>query len=353
MKKQKLTILAELGDLNMADVSERIIGKLNYSNVVTRYSGNPILFSKNVPYPSALVFNAGVTKFKGRYVMVFRNDYGDVSKFKTTYTNLGLAFSEDGVKWHVQLEPCVIIKKIDRDEVLRSPYDVRLTVIEGRCYLCFAMTGRHGIRSGIAVTDDFVNFEILSLTTPDNRNMVLFPEKLDDLYIRLERPFTMYSRGGKELFDIWLSKSPDLRYWGDSELVLTVEQVPFANAKIGPAAPPVKTKKGWLTTFHAVDIDPTRKQIVWEKNWTKRYTCGIVLLDLNNPAKVIGISKTPILVPDAPYETDGGVRNGVIFPCGMILEDSGEVKIYYGAADTVLCLATADVNDLLNLCVPL
>ena len=337
----------------MVDISEKVIGKLNSCNVVTRYPGNPLLSSKDVPYSSALVFNAGVTKFKGRYVMVFRNDYGDVSKFAMTHTNLGLAFSEDGVKWDVQPEPCLIIKNIDRDEVLRSPYDVRLTVIEGRCYLCFAMTCRHGIRGGIAVTDDFENFEILSLTTPDNRNMVLFPEKLDDLYIRLERPFTMYSRGGKELFDIWLSKSPDLKYWGDSELVLAVEQVPFANAKLGPAAPPIKTKKGWLTTFHAVDIDPTRNQIVWEKNWTKRYTGGIMLLDFNNPAKVIGISKTPILVPDASYETSGGFRNNTIFPCGMILEDSGEVKIYYGAGDTVLCIATADVNDLLNLCVPL
>jgi beta-1,4-mannooligosaccharide/beta-1,4-mannosyl-N-acetylglucosamine phosphorylase len=190
----------------------------------------------------------------------------------------------------------------------------------------------------------------LSISTPDNRNMVLFPEKIGGMYVRLERPFPVYSRGGKERFDIWISDSPDLKYWGNSDLLLAVEDVPYANTKIGPAAPPVKTKKGWLTTFHAVDTDPARGKTGWEAAWKKRYTAGIMLLDLENPKRIIGLCKDPLLAPEAPYETSGGFRNNVIFPGGMILEDSGEVKIYYGAADTVTCLATADVDDLLNLC---
>ena len=84
--------------------------------------------------------------------------------------------------------------------------------------------------------------------------------------------------------------------------------------------------------------------------WDKRYTAGIMLLDLENPKKVIGISQEPLIAPEADYEVDGGYRNNVIFPCGNILENNGEVKIYYGAADTVECLATADVQDLLKLC---
>src|SRR5690606_32464015 len=128
-----------------------------------------------------------------------------------------------------------------------------------------------------------------SLSAPDNRNMVLFPEKIGGKYCRLDRPMPVYSRG-KDRFDVWFSDSPDLRYWGNHRLVLGVEQVPFANDKLGPAAPPVRTPQGWLTTFHAVDRDESRGKNGWEKAWKKRYTAGIMLLDLEEPWKVIGYS---------------------------------------------------------------
>ncbi|SFB48347.1 beta-1,4-mannooligosaccharide/beta-1,4-mannosyl-N-acetylglucosamine phosphorylase [Cohnella sp. OV330] len=325
------------------------IGALKSSSLIVRHPNNPILTSKQVPYNPALVFNAGVTKFQGKYVMVFRNDYGQedlktLSPIDTT--NLGLAYSDDGIHWEVRPEPCF---SLEGEDIIRT-YDPRLTVIDGRCYMCFAVDTGHGIRGGIAVTDDFEKFEVISLSVPDNRNMVLFPEKRNGRYLRLERPFTIYSRGGEERFDIWISDSADLKYWGNSDLLLAVEQVPFANAKLGPAAPPIKTPKGWLTTFHAVDIDPSRGKNGWEPTWKKRYTAGIMLLDLDDPKRVVGMYKEPLLAPDADYEKDGGFRNHVIFPGGMILEDTGEVKIYYGAGDTYECLATADVNDLISLC---
>ncbi|MEK8132300.1 glycoside hydrolase family 130 protein [Paenibacillus filicis] len=325
------------------------IGPLKSYPLVTRHPGNPVLAASHVPYPTALVFNAGVTKFQGKYVMVFRNDYGSLAEQTIEpheTTDLGLAYSDDGIHWNVQPRPCF---RLHDGEIIRA-YDPRLTVLDGRCYMCFAVDTKHGIRGGVAVTDDFENFEILSLSTPDLRNMVLFPERVGGQYVRLERPFTVYSRGGIDRFDMWISRSPDLRYWGDSELLLAVEQVPFANDKIGPAAPPVKTDKGWLTTFHAVDLDPERGKNGWEPSWKKRYTAGIMLLDLDNPSRIVGMSRTPLLAPEASYETDGGFRNDVIFPGGMILEDSGEVKIYYGAADTVECLATAHVDDLVQAC---
>jgi len=315
------------------------------SPVIKRHGANPILSAKDIPYKADLIFNAGVTKFKGKYVMVFRNDYGYSGGNNFEGTNIGLAFSNDGIKWDVQPKPCFELKD---EEILRA-YDPRLSVIEGRCYMCFAVDTKHGIRGGIAVTDDFIDFEILSLTLPDNRNMVLFPEKVNGKYFRLERPFTVYSRGGIDRFDAWISDSPDLKYWGNSHLLFAVENVPFANDKVGPAAPPIKTKYGWLTTFHSVDIDPSRGKNGWEDSWKKRYCAGIMLLDLNDPTKIIGMSKDPLIVSEAIYEKDG-FRNDVIFPGGMILEDSGEVKIYYGAADTVECLVTANVEDLVKLC---
>lgn len=325
------------------------IGKLASSSVIKRYQNNPILDASRVPYPTALVFNAGVTKFNGKYVMVFRNDYGSLEQQTIEAhhtTDLGFAFSDDGIHWEVQPKPCF---KLHDQEIIRA-YDPRLTVIDGRCYMCFAVDTQHGIRGGVAVTDDFEEFEILSLSTPDLRNMVLFPEKIGGKFMRLERPFTVYSRGGIDRFDMWISESPDLRYWGNSDLLLAVEDVPFANDKIGPAAPPIKTEQGWLTTFHAVDIDPERGKNGWEPSWQKRYTAGLILLDLDNPKKIIGMYQEPLLSPEASYEIEGGFRNNVIFPGGMVLEDDGEVKIYYGAADTIECLATAHIDDLIRLC---
>jgi beta-1,4-mannooligosaccharide/beta-1,4-mannosyl-N-acetylglucosamine phosphorylase len=311
-----------------------------------RYAGNPVLSAKDVPYRATLVFNAGVTKYQGRYVMLFRNDYSDEARTRIVGTNMGLAFSKDGLHWDVQPKPCF---SLSDDEIERA-YDPRLTVMDGRCYLCFAVDTRHGLRGGIAVTDDFERYDILSLSVPDNRNMVLFPERIGGKYVRLERPFPVYSRGGRDRFDIWLSDSPDLRYWGNSQLVLAVEDVWYANDKIGPGAPPIRTEKGWLTLFHAVDRDNTRGKNGWEEKWQKRYCAGIMLLDLNNPAKVVGMCPDPLLAPEASYELAGGYRNNTIFPGGMILEPDGQVKIYYGAADTVECLATADVEDLVKLC---
>jgi len=325
-----------------------IIGSLQSSPIITRHPNNPILTAADVPYNPALVFNAGVTKYEGRYVMLFRNDYGNVEEqtlLPSNTTNIGLAFSKDGIHWDVQNKPCF---GIESEEIIRT-YHPRLTVIDGRCYLCFAVDTKHGVRGGVAVTDDFVSFEVLSMSAPDNRNMVLFPEKIGGKYVRLERPFPVYGKAGKDSFDIWISDSPDLKYWGNTELLLGLEKVPFANDKIGPGAPPIKTSKGWLTTFHSVDIDPSRGKNGWEPFWKKRYCAGVMLLDLNNPYKIVGMSSEPLLAPETVYEREG-FRNDVIFPGGMILEDDGEVKIYYGGADTVECLATAHVDDLVNLC---
>ena len=306
----------------------------------------PVLTYKDMPYNAALIFNAAVEKYNGKYVMLFRNDFGDFEKQRLDGTGIGFATSDNGIDWKVSEKPCFQLS----DEEINRVYDPRITVIDGVCYVCFAVGTKHGVRGGIARTDDFENFDIISLSTPDNRNMVLFPEKINGNFVRLERPMPVYCRDGKDRFDIWLSESPDLVYWGKSRLVMGVEDVPFANDKIGPAAQPIKTDKGWLTTFHAVELDPSRGKNGWEDSWKKQYYAGIMLLDLNDPSKVIGKYDKPLIVCDRDYEVENGFRKDVIFPCGNILEDNGEVKIYYGASDTVECMASADVNDLIKLC---
>ncbi len=327
------------------------VGQLTSSPVIKRCDKNPILKASDVPYRTDLVCNAGVTKFRGRYVMVFRNDIRVDEHTVQEGVSLGLAYSNDGIVWEVQPKPCFDVHYGMQDGEFINTYDPRLTVIDARCYMTFGADTRHGVRCGIAVTDDFERFEVIAIAAPDNRNFVLFPEKIGGNYVRLERPFPIYGRPGyPERFDIWISDSPDLVYWGNPQLLLGVEDVPFSNQKIGAGPPPIKTSKGWLTVFHASDFDASRGRDGYERSWKKRYSAGVMLLDLADPRKVVGMSRNPLLAPEAPYETTGGYRNKVVFPTGMILEESEEVKIYYGAADTCICLASAQLDDLVALC---
>ncbi len=318
----------------------------------------PIVSAADLPYPSSLVFNAGVIKYRGEYVMVFRNDYGtDRDAYENrgvrfAGTSVGVARSKNGVDgWVFDPVPLIDSNDPEKDPETQRFYDPRIIQVEDRLLLCLAMDTRHGIRGAIGeLSADLRSWKVLSASVPENRNMVLFPEKIGGEYVRLERPMPVYSRG-RDRFDIWLSRSPDLVYWGRSELVLGVEDVPFANDKIGPTASPIKTEKGWLTLFHAVDRDETRGKNGWERQWTKRYTAGLMLLDLENPAKVLSVYNEPLIAPDTPIETDAGFRENVIFPCGMVAEDDGTVKIYYGASDTCVCLAEARTDELLSLLV--
>lgn len=313
---------------------------------ISRYSGNPVLTSADVPFSSDLVFNAGVIPWQGGYAMVFRNDYGYIGRASFSGTNLGLALSPDGLHWQVEEQPVFSVK----DDEIRRVYDPRLTVIDGEVYMTFAVDTRHGLRGGIAHSDDLHHFEIISMSVPDNRNMVLFPQKYQGMYMRLERPMPVYSRGHKDRFDMWWSESPDLVHWGNSRLVAGVEDFPFANDKIGPGAPPVYTEKGWLAITHTVDIDPERGKNGWEDQWTKRYCTAAVLLDRDEPWKMIGRTKVPLLAPETDYEARDGFRWNVVFPTAAVPAPDGKLRIYYGAADTVIALAEAKTDDIIALC---
>lgn len=330
-----------------------LIGNLHTSPVITRYP-DTILSRHDVPYPSALTFNAGIVRHEGRYIMLFRNDYGSYEEQRLDGTNIGLAFSDDGIRWKVEPEPVLDGKwfgdTFEPGEVVRL-YDPRITPMDGRFYVSFAIDTRHGVCGGFAVTDDFHHYEPLSVVVPDNRNMVLFPEKINGNFVRLERPMPVYSRGG-DRFDIWLSESPDCVYWGKSRFVLGVEDVPFANNKIGPGAPPIKTDRGWLMIYHAVDFDPSRGKNGWEAAWKKRYTIGACLLDLEKPWKVIGRMDEPLMAPEGYWEVEEGMRTNALFPCAALVDEEGKLRIYHSAGDAILRLATADLNDVLDLCKP-
>ncbi len=323
---------------------------LKESKDILRYKSNPILSRKDIPYNAHLIFNAGVTKFNNKYIMIFRNDYyvnnDSITKF---HTDLGLAISSDGIHFKVNKKPFIKYDDINKGENVRI-YDPRLIVISNDLYMCFALDTHHGIRGGIMkINKDLKSYKIISLSTPDNRNMVLFPEKINGMYVRLERPMPIYSRRNKEIFDTWISYSKDLKYWGESKLLLATEDVKYCNCKLGPACPPLKTKKGYIVIFHSVIKDEELGKNGYEDKWQKVYVCGVMLLDLKDPSKILGISNNPLLIPKEEYELKDGFRNNVIFPCGVLI-NKDTCYIYYGANDTSTCLASIKVNKLIEYC---
>jgi predicted GH43/DUF377 family glycosyl hydrolase len=172
------------------------------------------------------------------------------------------------------------------------------------------------------------------ITEADYRIVVLFPEKINGLYVRLDRPHSEISP-----WSIWISYSPDLVYWGESKLIMKPLQYHWDEMKIGPGAPPIKTGRGWLNIYHGV----------FHTMDGSVYRLGIALHDLNDPSKIIAVGDEWILQPDEVFEIIGYVHN-VVFTCGAIAEDDGSVKIYWGGADTVMCVGTANIDDLVNSC---
>ncbi len=328
---------------------------------LTRHPGNPILSAKDIPYEANLVFNAGVVKYHGRYVMLFRDDYDYTKKMFDDWAagkgelhapscRIGLAFSDDGVRWKPEPRPILEAERASEimGEKVAHAYDPRMTVIDDEIYFTFAVNTCAGDnRCGLVKTRDFRTLEPVTATLPNNRNVLLFPERIGGFYYRLERPFA------GDAGDIWISKSPDLRFWGEHRRLLDRRTLSFCNSKIGPGAPPVRTERGWLTLFHTV-TEVEKPLYSWEtpyKEWHSKYGMGLMLLDLDDPSEIVGMHAEALLEPEAPYELEG-FRGSVLFPGSMVPEPDGTVKIYYGAADTVECLATARLSDLLDLCQP-
>ncbi|MCK5463061.1 MAG: glycoside hydrolase family 130 protein [Bacteroidales bacterium] len=299
--------------------------------LVTRYTNNPILTKKDVPYEVATVHNAGVTKFNGEYIMLFRSHRHNGRSI------LGLARSKDGFRFKVDEKPFMEPAQSGEFAEYESfgVEDPRITYIDGEYLITYSAYSQHGVRIGLAKTKDWVTVERFSLITEaDYRNVVIFPEKINGLYARLDRPHSEISP-----WSIWISYSPDLNYWGAAKLIMKPVQYHWDEMKIGPGAPPIKTEKGWLHIYHGVY--PTMDGSV--------YRLGAALHDLNDPSKIIGVGDNWILQPEEPYEITGYVHN-VVFTCGAVPEDDGTVKIYWGGADTVMCVGTARTSELVDLC---
>lgn len=299
--------------------------------MIKRYPHNPILTKKDIPYPVATVHNAGMIKHNDEYIMLFRSHNFNGRSI------IGKATSKDGYNFTAEPQP-FMVPATEGDFAIYESYgveDPRIVFIDGEYLITYSAYSPHGVRIGLAKTKDFNSVERFSLITEaDYRNVVIFPEKFNGLYARLDRPHSDISP-----WAIWISYSPDLRYWGDSQLIMRPMQYHWDEMKIGPGATPIKTSRGWLNIYHGVF--PTMAGSV--------YRLGVALHDLNNPAKIIAVGDEWILQPEETYEITGYVPN-VVFTCGAIPEPDGSVKLYWGGADTVMCVGTAQIEDLVDHC---
>ncbi len=303
----------------------------NCPDVVWRSRKNPIIGRHAIPTSNS-VYNSAVVPFEGNFAGVFRID--DKRRFPDLYTGR----SDDGVNWKIEHDP--IEFGFEDKELAKLPrgwrYDPRCTFIDDRFYITWCNSFSDLPTIGIAYTYDFKKYtQIENAFLPFNRNGVLFPRKVNGKYVMLSRPS---DRGHTPFGDIYYSESPDLCYWGKHRLVMKPTKFWWENTKIGSGPSPIETDEGWLLIYHGV-LNSCNGLV---------YQAGVAVLDLEKPWVVRYRSQSYILAPEETYECVGNVGN-VVFPCAT-LEDkkTGRLAIYYGAADTVVGLAYAYIDELID-----
>ena len=299
-------------------------------DIMHRYDGNPILTLHDLPYLCNTVFNGTPVKLDGEYIILLRVEG------QQGYSYLSLARSKDGLHFKPDEKPCMLPATEEPWAVWEENglEDPRLTTIDGKHYIVYTAVGRYGHRIALAETDDFQNYKrIAMVSAPGNKDGVLFPRKIDGLYARLDRPF------GNGIGCVWISYSPDLIHWGRSEHVFGPRDRYWDAYRVGASAPPIRTDRGWLEIYHGVKMTSAGPI----------YRIGAVMLDAQQPSRVIGRCIPPLLSPRDDYERIGDVGN-VVFACGAIVEDDGSMKVYYGAADTAICVAFTRLEEVVDLC---
>ncbi len=281
-----------------------------------RFAGNPVL----APIPgsdweSRTVFNCGVAQMGDAVVLVYRGQgmEDDVSR-------LGFAVSTDGYRFARLDRP--VFEPGDETET-KGVEDPRLTRIGDRYHMLYTAWSPLGIQVAMATTRDFFTWERhgIVLPGPDNKDAALFPEKIGGRYVMFHRIPPA----------IWLAYSDDLVQWSDYRKILDPRPGNWDGLKLGAGGPPIKTEHGWLAVYHGVDPD-------------KVYRLGVILLDLEDPSKVVNWPAAAILEPEEPWELVGDVPN-VVFTCGTArLGD--RYFVYYGGADKVVAVATVGVENL-------
>ena len=293
-----------------------------------RCERNPLITAEDMPYQANTVFNAGAADLGDEVLLLLRVESC------SGRSHLIVARSRDGVTgW-----------KIDDSALLHAkqgvPYesngveDCRITWMQelDAWLLVYTAFGPHGPGMALAKTRDFRTVERMGLIfPPEDKNGVLFPRRFEGSYAILHRPCAYNG-------SVWMSFSPDMAHWGRHQMVLPVRGTPWWDGvRVGAGLSPIETESGWLLIYHGV------KELAGDPI----YRLGAALVDLEEPHRLIGRARRWLLGPQAPYERIGDAGN-VIFSCGGIVR-GGELWVYYGAADSSICLAKAKVSDILDM----
>ncbi|MFQ5865112.1 MAG: glycosidase [bacterium] len=299
-----------------------------------RYQDNPILTANVWPYPANAVFNAGATKFDRDALLLVRvEDMRGIS-------HLTVARSRDGLtNWQIDPQPTLMPDPDNYPEEIWGIEDPRITYLEElqQYAVVYTSYSKNGPLVSLATTSDFKKFDRLgAITHPENKDAALFSRKFNDRWALIHRPVF---GGPNEAAHMWIAYSPDLIHWGQHHLLMEAQSGGWWDAyKIGLSPQPIETQEGWLIIYHGVRITASGSI----------YRLGLALLDLEDPSKVIRRGKQWVFGPTEPYERRGDVPDAT-FPCGAIVNDeTGELYLYYGAADTCMALATAKLDVLLD-----
>ena len=297
-------------------------------DVVWRSSRNPIIPRDLIPSSNS-IFNSAVVPFKGEFAGVFRCD----DRRRRMQIHSGR--SRDGIRWEMDNERIEFISDIPEIARFEYGYDPRVCWIEDRYYVTWC-NGYHGQPTiGVGYTYDFKRFyQLENAFLPHNRNGVLFPRKINGKFAMLSRPS---DRGHTPFGDIFYSQSPDMCHWGHHRYVMGPKEG-WQSTKIGAGPIPIETTEGWLLIYHGV-LTSCNGFV---------YSAGAALLDIDKPWQVLYRTAPYIMSPQKLYECVGDVPN-VVFPCAALFDaPTGRIAIYYGAADTVTCLACTQVDALIE-----
>lgn len=362
--------------VNTADLSVPQTGKLitQYMDIAKRNSNNPILrpsdLKPGIPgMEIACLLNPGVFRMDGKVWLLLRvaerpkqvegkisfpvyNAEGNIEvlhfdkddpdldasdprvigykgqNYLTTMSYLRLVCSEDGVHFHEDPAYPPIFGKGPQESF--GIEDCRVATMEDGYYLTFTEVSPVAVGVGLIETRDFKSYTRHGMIfPPHNKDCALWEEKIGGKYYAFHRPSSPELGGNY----IWLAESPDRIHWGRHICIATTRPGKWDSVRVGAGAAPVKTSKGWLEIYHGAN----------EEN---RYCLGALLLDKDDPTKVIARSEEPIMEPVAPYEQTGFFGN-VVFTNGQIV-DGDTIHIYYGASDEVICAADFSIEEILS-----
>ncbi len=297
-----------------------------------RHRLNPILTADLWPYPAHTVFNPGATLLlDGTTLLLCRVED------RRGHSHLCVARSANGVDdWQIDPQPTLPADPEHFHEELWGIEDPRITYVPelGKYTIVYTAYSRGGPGVALAFTEDFRHFERYGMIMPpDDKDAALFPHRIGGNWALIHRPT------GAPGAHIWLSYSPDLRHWGSHKLLLEARMGGWWDAnKIGLSAPPIETPKGWLLIYHGVR----------QTGAGCLYRLGLALFDLREPERCLMRGDEWFFGPEERYEQRGDV-DGVVFPCGYTLAPDGDtLRLYYGAADSCIALATGSLHDCLE-----